>query len=173
MLETCVFECRREDAKIWNLFIKYSVFILSCLNFSHLQSTLHMMQYTYQHVFFSTAQSQFWCILALLPYFVSPLPYLQNMSFEEFFHLGNQTNKKVTQVKIRWIGRVGHRGHVIFGQKPLNTQHGVGRCIHKSSIMKWANALKESSKTFTDAECSLSQHHQLVHWYRWVPRTFT
>ena len=47
----------------------------------------------------------------------------------------------------------------------------MGRCTHKSPIMKWANALKESSKKFTEAKCSLSQQCQLVHWYRWVPRT--
>ena len=39
-------------------------------------------------------------------------------------------NKKVTQGENRWIGRVGH----------------VRRCACKSPIMKWANALKESSK---------------------------
>ena len=111
--------------------------------------------------FFSTAQSQFWCILALLPYFVSPLPYLQNMSFEEFFHLGNQTNKKVTQVKIRWIGRVGHRGHVIFGQKPLNTQHGVGRCACKSPIMKWAHALSLQKNSLKLNAAS----HNTTSWY--------
>ena len=37
----------RKDPKTWNLFIKKCVFILTCLNFSHLQNTLHLMQYTY------------------------------------------------------------------------------------------------------------------------------
>ena len=37
-------------------------------------------------------------------------------------------------------------GHDIFGQKLLNTQHGIGRYTGKSPIIKWANALKESSK---------------------------
>ena len=35
----------------WDLFIKNCVFILTCLNFSHLQSALHLMQYTYQDAF--------------------------------------------------------------------------------------------------------------------------
>ena len=39
-----------------------------------------------------------------------------------------------------------HRGHDVFGQKLLNTQHSVGRCTRKSPIMKWADALKESLK---------------------------
>ena len=30
---------------------KKCVFTLTCLNFSHLQTTLHLMQYTYQDVF--------------------------------------------------------------------------------------------------------------------------
>ena len=41
---------------------------------------------------------------------------------------------------------MGHGVHAVFAQKLLNTQRGVGRCAHKSPIMKWANALKESSK---------------------------
>ena len=39
-----------------------------------------------------------------------------------------------------------HEDHAVFGQKLLNTQHGVGRCAHKSPIMKWANVMKESSR---------------------------
>ena len=35
-----------------------------------------------------------------------------------------------------WIGRVGHRSRAIFGRKLQNTQHGVGRSVHKSPIMK-------------------------------------
>ena len=37
----------KEDPKKWNLFIKNCVFILTCLNFSHLQHALHLMYYTY------------------------------------------------------------------------------------------------------------------------------
>ena len=81
-----------------------------------------------------------------------------------------ENKKKVTQDKMRRIGRVGHQGHTIFGQKLLHTQHSVGRYTHKSSIMKWAN---ESSKICIEAARSLSQQRQLVHCYRWVPRTLT
>ena len=49
-----------------------------------------------------------------------------------------------------WWDQVNRKGWVWgschFGQKMLNIQHGVGRCACKSPIMKWANALKESSK---------------------------
>ena len=44
--------------QILSLFIKNCVFILTCLNFSDFQSTLHLMQYTYQDFFF-TAQNSF------------------------------------------------------------------------------------------------------------------
>ena len=61
--------------------------------------------------------------------------------FKDFFHLGKQTNKNVTQGKIGWIGRMKYGGHAIFGQKLRNIQCGVGRWARKSPIMKWANAL--------------------------------
>ena len=63
--------------------------------------------------------------------------------FEDIFSSGG---KKITQSEIGWIGRVGQGGHAIFIQKLVNTQHNVGRNAHKSPIMKWANALQESSK---------------------------
>ena len=104
---------------------------------------------------------------------ISPLPHQQDFSLCGLFS-SRDKEKNVAQGEIGWIGREGHRDCVIVVQKLLNTQHGVGRCTCKSPIMKWANVLKESSKkNFTEAECSLSQQCQLVHWYRWVPRTLT
>ena len=41
---------------------------------------------------------------------------------------------------------MGHRVHATFGQKLLNTQLSVGSCSDKSLIVKWAKAMKESSK---------------------------
>ena len=107
------------------------------------------MQHTYWDIF-STAQNsfsdcRFWCLLVLLPFFVSPLPHQQNISpWGLFFSQGNKN--KVTQGEVRWIGRVGHRGHAAFGQKLLNTQCGVGRCARKSPTMKWANRVKVFKK---------------------------
>ena len=49
---------KRGGPKTQNSFIKNYVIILTCLNFSHLQSTLHLIQYTYEGVF-STAQKVF------------------------------------------------------------------------------------------------------------------
>ena len=64
--------------------------------------------------------------------------------FEDFFHPGTQ--KKVPRGEIGCMAGVEHGGHAIFSQKLMNTQHGVGRCAHKSPIMKWANTWRESSK---------------------------
>ena len=78
--------------------IKNCVFICTCLNFSHLQSTLHVMQYTYQGIF-STVQNSFWtlwfwCQLVLLPFFfVSLLPHWQNVSLWGCFS-STETKKK-------------------------------------------------------------------------------
>ena len=95
--------------------------------------------------FFCNAQNsfwihRFWCLLVLLPFFVSLLPHQQNISLWGFFHLGLVS---------------------------------VGRCILKSSVMKWQTHWKSSKKTSTEARHSLSQQRQLVHWYRLVPRILT
>ena len=76
--------------KHWNLFIKNCVFILTCFNFSHLQSTLHVMQYTYLDVF-STAPNCFWILKSLwvLLLFLFHLFHIcKTFTFEDFFHLG-------------------------------------------------------------------------------------
>ena len=108
---------------------------------------------------------------AIFCLFVSPLPHQQNVPFEVFFHLGKQ-KKSLMEKSGEW-GGWGTGVMLFFGQKLLNTQHSVGRWAHESPIMKWANTLKESSKKFTVAEQDLSQQCQLVHCYRWVPRTLT
>ena len=158
------------------LIFKTCVFILTCLNFSHLQSTLHLTKYTIWDIF-STAQNSFsplqlLCLLVLLLFLVSPLPPQQNISLWGLFSPGKQ-KQKATQGEIRWIGRVGHGGHAIL----------VKNCWTLSSV--WAGALinppswngqmcwKSLQKKFTEAEHSLSQQCQLVHYYRWVPGTFT
>ena len=148
-------------------FIKTCVFILTCLSFSHLQSTLHLLQYTHWDCF-PTAQNSFWtrqfgCFLVLLQFFVSPVPRWQNVSLWGLFSSGETNRKIVTRGKIRWIWRVGHRGHAGLGQKLLNTQWSVDRCAHKSPIMKWASVLKESSKNNSLEPNTAS--HTTTSWY--------
>ena len=125
---------------------------------------------------FSTAPNSFLtrqsgCLLVLLSFFVLPLPRLQNICLWGLFS-SRETRKCCWGWD--WVNREdGHGGRVVFGQKLLHTQCSAGRCACESAIMKWANVLKESSKKFTEAKCSLSQQCQLVHWHRWVPRTLT
>ena len=81
-----------------NLFVKNCVFILTCLNYSHIQSTLHLMLYTYQDVFSTTQNSvwtRFWCLFVLLPFFVLPLPHWQNISLLRTFFIQGNKNKSL------------------------------------------------------------------------------
>ena len=49
----------------------------------------------------------------------------------------------------------------VFGEKLLNTQCGVGRCVHKLPIMKWANVFSLKKK-FT--EPNAASHNNTI-WY--------
>ena len=109
---------------------------------------------------------QLWCLLVLLLFFVLPLPHGQKVSLWGLFS-SEEIKKKVTWGETEWIGSVQHRGHAVLGQRLLNTQYDVGRCACKSSIMKWAIALRElkkKKKNHTEAQLSLSQQCQLVRW---------
>ena len=149
--------CKRD------LFIKLCVFILTCLNFRHLQSTLHLMQYTYRDVF-STAQSSFWthwfwCLLVLLLFFVSPLPHGKMFPFQDYFYLGKQK----MLLGQDWVNREGGAWEpCCFWSKLLNAAMCVSRCACKLPIMKWVPSMKESSKKFTEAKCSC---HINISWY--------
>ena len=121
--------------------------------------------------------SKLWNLSILMPFSASTVFCFTSSTSAKcfplrlFFMKGNK--REVVQGEIRWIGRVGHAGYCQFLVKHSWTQRGVGRYAPKSPVMKWANALKESSKKFTEAEHSLSQQCQLVFWYRSVPGTFT
>ena len=147
-----------------------------CLNFSYFQSTLHLMQYTYQDTF-STAQSSFWIcwfwyLLVLLPYFCFTSSTLAKLfPLRDFLIWGNEKS--------------------LFGWDQVNRESGAwGSCRFLSKnfwtcSMVWAGVLvnhpswngqmcrKRLQKKFTEAKHSLSQLCQVVHWYRWVPRTLT
>ena len=100
---------------------------------------------------FFHCSKQFLNMLTLIPFSASANFYFtssisaKHFLLRTFFIWGNK--KEVAWGEIRWIGTVGHRGHAIFGQKLLNTQHGVSRCACKSSIMKWANVLSLQKKS--------------------------
>ena len=132
----------------WQVFIKDCIFILICLNFSHLQSTLHLMQYTYLRHFFHCSNSfwtcQFWYLLVLLPFF-SPLPHRQNVSLWGLF---SSRETKTSHLGWDWVNREGGAwGSCCSGSKTAGHSAQCGQVdSHKSPIMKWASVLKESSK---------------------------
>ena len=159
-------------SKTQNLFIKNCVFILTCATLQSCSKyspfdTIHLLRHFFHH------SKQFLNSLILMPFNASAIfcftssTFARHFPLKTFFTWGNKTSCSGRDW-VKW-----HRGNTIFGQKLLNTQHGVGRCTGKSSIMKWANMLKESYKKITDAKSSFSQQRQLVRWYRWVPRTLT
>ena len=125
---------------------------------------------------FSTAPNsfwtcQFWYLLVLLPFFVSPLLCRQNIFLWGLFHWGN---KQKGCLGWDWVNRKGGaQGFTLFLVKNCwILGSGASKSIRKSPIMKGADALSLPKK-FTEAERSLSQQHQLVHWSRRVPRTLT
>ena len=90
-------EARYERGPQKNLEFIYKgcVFILTCVNFSHLQSTLHFVHYTSQD-FLSTAQNSFWtcwfwCLFVFL-LFLFHLLHIGKKCFplRTFFHQGNK-----------------------------------------------------------------------------------
>ena len=128
---------------------------------------------------FSTAQNSFE-LVDLMPFSSCAVFCFTSSTLAKHFPLrtfficeNEQTNTNVTWGQIGWIGKVGGRGHAIFGQKLLNTPRRVAGALvnHPSwnGPMHWKNL----QKRFTEAECRSSQQHQLVQWYRWVPRTLT
>ena len=159
-----------------NLSIKSCVFILIYLNFRHLQSTLHLMQYTYIEMSFPLLKTVFELVdfdaLVLLLFFC-----FTSSTSAKHFYLGTffiWGNKKKSQ---SWWDQV-NRGRAL-GVMPFL----VKNCGTLSMV--WAGALlnhpswngqtcwKSLQKKITEAECSLSQQCQMVHWYRWVHRTLT
>ena len=122
----------RRDPKNQNLFIKNCVFILTCLNFSHLRNTLRLMQDSYwDHV--STAQHsvwtcQFWGFSVLLPFFVSSLPHQRSVYLWGLFSLGETSKNHSGQYQINREG--GAQGSFHCWSKTAE-DCGVGRFTRK------------------------------------------
>ena len=115
---------------------------------------------------FSHCLKQFLNSLTLMPVSASAIfcfissTSAKHFPLRSFLIQGNK--KKVIWGEIRWIGRVGHRGHDIFGQTLLNTQHSVGRGARKSPIMKWANTLSLQKKNSLKPNAA---SHNNAGWY--------
>ena len=101
----------RGDPQNWNLFIKNCVFILTHLNFSHLQSTLHVMQYIYRDFFSST--QKFLKSFIFMPFSASAVfcftssPSAKRFSLKIFFIWGNKQTNKKSHLWHNWVTREG------------------------------------------------------------------
>ena len=127
---------------------------------------------------YSTAQNsfwtrQFWCLLVLLAFSVHFSHIGKTFPSEDFFF--------VRETKKESLG----------ARSPVNREGGAwGSChIWSETAKHWVRCGQVRSsitqqemgkrvervfkKKFAEAECSLSQQRQLVHWSRWVPRTLT
>ena len=127
-----------------------------------LQSPLKYSPFDAVHLLrrFFHRSRQFLNLLSLMPFSTSAVFCFTSSTLTKRVPLRTffiEETKNVILGDRWWIGRAGHKGHPIFGQKLLNTQHSMGRCSCKSPIMKWANVLKESLEKF--------------HWSRMQPLT--
>ena len=153
--------------KPWNLFIKNCIFILTCVNVSHL---LKYWAFDAMHLlglFFCCSKQfwtgWFWCFLVLLPCFCFTCSILAKLfPLRIFFIWGNKKKKKVTLGETGWIERWSV-GVILFLVRKFWTLSVVwaGVLVNRPSWsrqMRWKNLKKK----FTEVECSLSQC-QLVH----------
>ena len=154
----------RQTPQKTELIFKKRVFSLTCLNFSHLQNILHLMQYTYVDIFSTTQNSfwtrQFWCVLVLLPFFFHLFHIGKMFPLEDFFIWGNE--KKSCSGWDLVNGEGGAWGVMLFLVKNCWTLSVVwaGTLLNHSSWtgqMRW----KSLQKKFTGAKFS------------WFPRTLT
>ena len=115
---------------------------------------------------FSSAQNSFWthpfwCLLVLLPFFVSPFPHWQNITLWGLFQLGKP--RKVARGEIKWIGRVGKGGVMPFLVKncwPLSVVWTGALLNHPpwNGQMHWKSLQKHSLKPNAASHNNTSWH---------------
>ena len=147
-------------------FIYKKLYILTCLNFSHLK-VLSIWCNTPIKTFFHCFE-QFLNLLSLRPFsafaiffFVSLFPHGQNISLWRLFSSGETPKKRHLGVN-RVNRKGGAQGSCHFLSKTDEHSHNVGRCSCKELIMKWANTLKESSKNSLKPNAA---SHNNTSWY--------
>ena len=143
---------------------KNFVFILTCLNFNHLQSTLfnaiHLSRYFFQ------CSKQCLNSSILMPFSASVVFCFTSSTSATHFpsRIFSSRETKNSHSGSDQVNREGGvQGHAICGQKLLSTQHCVGRCAPRSPIMKWANVLKESSNKYS-LKLNTASHNN-TSWY--------
>ena len=127
-------------------FIYKKLFILTRLNSSHFQSTLHLMQSIHLLGFFPHCSKQFLNSSILMPFSASAIFCFTSLTsakccpLRTFFIWGNKTNQTNKQTKCLgqdWVNReAGAQRSSPFWQTLLNIYPHVGRCACKSPITK-------------------------------------
>ena len=116
---------------------------------------------------FFHGSKQFLNLLILMPFSASAIfcftsfTLAKRFPLRTFFIWGDEKQtKKVTRDEIWWMGRVRPRGHAVFGQKlPTLSMMWAGELVSHPS-WNGQTCWKRLQKKFTEAERSLSQHHQ-------------
>ena len=163
----CVGRLLKGDPRKQNLFIKNYVFILTCLNFSHLQSTLHLMYAILLLRCFFYCSKQLLNSLILTPFSTSVIFCFTFSTWAKCFPLrtffqGNN-NKKVAQCEIGRIGRVGYGGLMPFFVKnhrtlstvwtgglindPSWNRQRIWTCLPKKKKIHWSQMELPTTKT--------------------------
>ena len=140
------------------------MFKLQSLSKFSLSDTIHLSRFFFPLHYIVFWACQFWCLLVLLSFFCfTTSTSAKHFPLRAFFHPGRQT--KVAGGEIRWLGRVGHRV-MTFWIKNCSAQCGQVCLLINHPSWNGQTHWKGLQKKFTEAKCSLSQHHQLVHWPR-------
>ena len=141
------------------------MFILTCLNFSHLQNTLYLMQQTYWDDF-PLLKTVFELInfddfLVPLPFFVSLFPHQQNISLWGLFS-SRETNKKSCLGQDQVNRKSREWGSCHFGSKTAehNTVWAGTLVNHPSwnGQIHWKSLQKNSQKPNTASHNNSSWH---------------
>ena len=164
----------RKDTQTQYL-LKNCIFTLTYLNFSNLQSTIHLMPYTYQDSFSPLLKLVFYSSYFML-FSASAVFCFTSSTSAKCFPLRTffiqRNKKKLLRARCGRIGKVEHGGHDILVNNcwPLSTVRAGAPVNHPSwnGQMRWV-----FKKQFNEAKRSLSQQCPLVHWYRGIPRTLT
>ena len=142
------------DQKLGIYLLKIGVFILTCLNFSHIQSTPCLMHYTFE-MFFPLLRTVL-NLSILMPFSASAVFCFTSSTWEKRFPLrifSPRKLKKVAQGGIRWIERMGHGGHAVFWSKTAQHSAWFGQvCSHHEMGKHTERVLKKfTEKKFTAA----------------------
>ena len=166
---------RQDPPKPGFIYLKNCIFILTCLSFSHLQSTLHLMEYTYQDIF-SHCSKQFLNSSFLMPFSASAIFCFTSSTPAKCFPLRifSSRETKISHLGRDWVNRkVGTQGSCLFLIKncwTLSTVWAGALVIHPPcrrqtcwKSLKKNNSLKLNTASHNNASWYTDTHGFLEH----------